>query len=182
MGELMPRGPKLKIYANARLSEEQSKAIDRAIQRTLLVKSTDGERSKWMRDAGLLRAAAEADYLHGHLAAVMERYQAMLELERPDWPRQYWEALIKSTQEGLGHIPGNERLRPVLLRQRLIDLFKESAAGVPVIRAFDMLRYPQVMAALDVCERHWAAVVRGEDPPPLPGQGEAAKPAKKAKS
>lgn len=177
MAELMPS--KLKLYVNARMPDEAIRLVDRAITRTLLVKSSDGERSSWVRDAAVMRAEIEGDYLSGHMAAVLERYRALVALERPDWPTSYWEVLIKATQEGLGHMPGNERLRPVLLKSRLLDVVKESAA--PVLRALEALTYAQVMAVLDVCERHWAAVVRGEDPPPLPGQAESASSAAKPK-
>lgn len=161
---------------NVRLPAEVMEAVERSITATSFRKP-EGWRANWVQEAAMARAEAESGYLSGRMRAIVERYRVLMELELPKLTREEWELFVRATQEGLGWMQGNERLRPALLRVRLVDATKSESA--PIVRRFDTWTYAQVLAVLDVCERHWAARLRGEEAPDPPAAEPEKTPTKK---
>lgn len=177
---MAPKEPPKSGYLNIRFPEGLLKEIDTAIRETRYVKDADGMRSEWVRDAAATRARAERGMLSGRLGAIVERYEMLMERSRPYLNRAGWQILINATGSGIGYTAGNERFARGLLKLRVEEYLLTRDAAPELVDTMSRWTDAQALAVLDVCERHWAAVARGEEPPALPGEeAEPAPPEKK---
>lgn len=184
MTELMPKTPQKGAQLAVRLTAEALAEIDRAIRETQYVKDTDGMRAEYVREAAAIRARAERGYLAGRMGAIVERYETLCKKHLPTLTDDEWKIIIKATQKGIGYVPGWESRLVPMLRAQLEELMLDPDESI--FRVVRDVTYAGAVAIIDVCERHWAAVARGEEPPSLPGHAAAsppepapAKPAKK---
>lgn len=172
MDDIMAKGPKVS-YVNVRMNVEVTDLVDKAIRETQYVKDTDGLRSEYIRDAAAMRARAETGYLASHLAALIERYEHMVKVQRPSLSHEDWQTLVAATQNSLGYMRGLENMVGAILLQRVLDHLKldaSEATDSPLLRKMHAWTYAETVAALDFCERYWAAQTRGEEPPAIPGE------------
>jgi hypothetical protein len=150
-------------YVNVRIPDELMVAIEEAIRSTKM-RDPAGHRSDYLREAATTRVEAERGMFSGRMAAILERYDALCELELPELPVDYWDAILDASQDGIGFIQGKERLRPALLRARLVEVTRDEQA--PVVRRVAAMSYAEILALLNWCEMYWAARLRGLDPAP----------------